>query len=85
MAIFESRIHVWGRSPFPIDMLRYDNAFPDTERDADMITSSVMSIKGRDKLSKTNPITLVVRHDGWSRGPTTARWNSFMWMARIVK
>lgn len=61
-------IEVSGRGPFPVDMLRYDEAFPQSTKDAMAIlgTGHVIGIK------------LVCRRF------TPDRWASFGWAAKEV-
>ncbi len=68
------RFTVEGRVSFPIDMLRYDSAFPDTELDAGLIEATY-----RRGAHGIVAVRLVSHDDG---APTKARWASFMW--RVV-
>lgn len=69
---------VRGSVSFPIDMLRYDHCFPDTEQDSHQITET---INYRDILSKSDDSgwTIVVARyvDSFSDKPTFDRWRSF--------
>ena len=62
-----------GRS-FPIDMLRYDRAIPESEQDSAFISSSMQP---RSVSQRT--IRLVM-----PRQPTLARWESFGWKVIAV-
>jgi hypothetical protein len=64
---FQVKFVVVGASSFPIDMLRYDFCFPDTQQDV-----NAMDVRG------SRCVTLVSRaaHDGV---PTRDRWKSFGW------
>lgn len=66
------RYTVRGRGSFPIDMLRYDCAFPATEVDAGIIERSFAP---RGKM-KTRTILL---ESALKREPTCERWLSFGW------
>jgi hypothetical protein len=64
---------VEGRGEFPLDMLRYDAAWPASERDA--LTAQDREARG------VRQVTLrTIMHKG-SRRPTinVARWHSFGW------
>lgn len=63
---------VTGRGDFPIDMLRYDRAFPATEEDS-------YKIKYTFGTPSKNEPTIKLKSN--LRGPTTARWASFGWYA----
>jgi hypothetical protein len=77
-----SQFTVTGTWPFPVDMLRYDDARPATVSDADLIevltqenaSDAVWSADGRFKRFE---ITLVGERLNFR--PTTARWESFGW------
>jgi len=62
----------WKLAPFPIDMLRYDECFPATERDAAKIYHSINS--DHDGSSIT-----VACYCGRGWRPTSRRWESFSW------
>jgi hypothetical protein len=59
---------VKGLGQFPLDMLRYDNAWPNSEAD-----SSLMQAEDLGRLAHRE-ITLRSL-----TGPTAARWSSFGW------
>jgi hypothetical protein len=65
--IYEWYLVVEGSGEFPIDMLRYDSAFPAEERD-----SSAIQKDGRRR------VVLLRRGVGASEG-SHARWRSFGW------
>jgi len=58
-------------SKFPVDMLRYDRAWPDGSRDAATIEEPVQSRLDTEKVQ--------VHLTGVQR-PTIERWNSFGWI-----
>lgn len=63
------RFAVEGSGDFPIDMLRYDGAFPATERDSYKISEF-----------DHRRVELEAWADGPStRVPTEDRWKSFLW------
>lgn len=66
---FEWFLVVEGRGPFPVDMLRYDSAFPYREED---------SSKCALVYQKSRAIVLCRRGVNESEG-TSARWASFGW------
>jgi hypothetical protein len=67
------RYVVEGVGEFPLDMLRYDNAWPATTLDvASMATESLFNATLRRQ---------VVIHS--YRAPTLARWESFGWRVRV--
>ena len=57
-------------SQFPLDMLRYDQCYPDTEHDSARIEYT---------LDASHPIRLRRTVDNKKRMPTEARWKSFGW------
>lgn len=59
---------VRGAGEFPLDMLRYDRAFPATEAD----TAAMLDVANRRE------VRLVMVSEG-NPFPTMARWDSFMW------
>lgn len=60
---------VEGAGQFPFDMLRYDSAFPASERDS-------YEISHDDKRRRVTLQAWVTRD---SRVPTSGRWESFLW------
>lgn len=60
------RFLVEGSGPFPLDMLRYDKAFPRTEQDANVAQGSRIR----------RSVTLL---SSSLSAPTHARWESFGW------
>jgi hypothetical protein len=70
---------VQGRGVFPMDMLRYDAAYPKTERDSNLIIRLLASSEDR------------VRKEPWSvrlyghTEPTARRWESFGWQVFEVE
>ena len=69
------RFEVTGSGKFPMDMLRYDRAYPDSSVDASLIEYCI------DRHPRT-PQTITLRTE--AHAPTVARWNSFGWYAREV-
>ena len=60
---------VSGKGTFPLDMLRYDQCWPKTPKDAD-------EIKTEGEAHRTaRTITLQT----WKDEPTTSRWSSYGW------
>jgi hypothetical protein len=69
------RFTVEGRYPFPVDMLRYDGAYPYGPSDVENMTSAIKGVtRGTDTLRPTVQIRLVS-----DRTPTIDRWTSFGW------
>jgi hypothetical protein len=64
-----------GSLGFPIDMLRYDSAWPASESDANAITRSVAHA-GSD-----GPVDIEIYMRQY---PTVARWRSFGWVVYAV-
>ena len=62
-----TKFTVEGSGKFPIDMLRYDRAFPCIERDSGQITA-----RGKRRVA-------LLKVDPNRTGPTVARWGSFGW------
>lgn len=68
---------VRGNGYFPIDMLRYDNAWPASESDSHLIQLDRIAA-GKDEWLKPRNIKLQMASCN-GLGPTSARWNSFTW------
>lgn len=64
---------VKGFGFFPLDMLRYDSCFPDTQEDVEKIDNSNMEVSGRSRTVKLR------RNIPRRIQPSIARWNSFGW------
>jgi len=64
------RYRVQGSLPFPIDMLRYDAAWPASETDSNIITST-------HQYENKGLVQVEVRS---RRPPTPGRWESFGWL-----
>ena len=71
------RITVIGNVPFPIDMLRYDACYPDTETDSYGITASFEARNFEARNGRMVRVSVIMIHD-----PTEGRWMSFGW--RII-
>lgn len=74
--LVEVRVTVEGVSPFPIDMLRYDNLVPDAESDSGVIARDYHFRNGE----RAERVTVVLRRyaeKSWR--PTDGRWQSFGW------
>ena len=67
--VFESYLVVEGVGEFPLDMLRYDCAFPATEQDA-----GVALRHERDRRR-----VMLIRRSVFEGGPEVGRWASFGW------
>ena len=65
----EYRYTVEGEGRFPLDMLRFDRAWPASETDSNTIGHAL-----EDGRSSTWRVELVSK-----RKPTTGRWDSFNW------
>ena len=69
------RFIVKGTGSFPIDMLRYDQCFPDDQESAAKIANSVYHSR---MATQDGEICLAAwRLIGWE--PTKKRWESFLW------
>lgn len=66
--VYEKFVVVEGTGDFPLDMLRYDCAFPATEHD-----SAIAS-----HYSNRRAVALILRSVN-DNGPTDPRWTSFLW------
>lgn len=64
---------VEGGGVFPIDMLRYDSAWPASERDSYLIAESLEQGVGRRTI-ELNTVS--------QTAPTFGRWESFGWKAK---
>jgi hypothetical protein len=77
------KYQVRGTSGFPIDMLRYDAAYPDSETDSSKITRSVEHRIVREEYPNTTDeqVTVNVRSYCYNKTewPTERRWQSFGW------
>lgn len=64
---------VQGRGSFPVDMLRYDSCYPNSERDSSLIEGTL-----RDYMSKNRPErwSICIRSAGENPW-TVGRWESF--------
>lgn len=65
---FQKHIVVEGMGDFPLDMLRYDSAFPMTEQDSHIAANQF----------EKRRVALTVRAAN-DLGPTVDRWRSFTW------
>ena len=72
---FPIRYEVKGGSQFPLDMLRYDRAWPESEEDCREISSSL--IGSYIGMHSNRKITLSSHKE-----PTIERWESFLWKVR---
>jgi hypothetical protein len=76
--IWRVEYEVEGTLPFPVDMLRYDGAFPEWETDSRKIESSI-------RMEEDGPVRvrLVAYADKDTaethRAPNKRRWESFGW------
>ncbi len=87
MNAYICQFEVIGRSPFPMDMLRYDCCHPVRSDDVAMIMLS-LQLSHEDSAYRRD--TLADLPDGMyrvrlarvgekSRAPTDGRWSSFLW------
>ncbi len=65
-----------SNTSFPIDMLRYDNAYPAT---CDAV-SAIEHSRNPRRLGEQYKVALVGTHE-----PTVERWNSFNWRVGDVE
>lgn len=73
MAYYVHKITVEGAGQFPIDMLRYDQAFPASEADSAIISQQAdQRVVNLERISGVNI----------PAGATLGRWASFGW--RVV-
>lgn len=80
---FRQEFSVWPKgvySDFPVDMLRYDGAFPATERDSSRITDTLDGYV--EDRSPSEPVDLI-RYVEALEGPTVGRWSSFGWEVKV--
>ena len=70
------RAKVVGSGPFPVDMLRYDKCYPDTERDATAIVHSVKILPLEDRPTS---VDVVQQHLSVRPNWTPERWATFGW------
>lgn len=64
-----------GSTPFPLDMLRYDQAYPVSQRDVQKILET-FAVRSPEPVS----IEVAVQH---AKGFTLSRWQSFGWYAEV--
>lgn len=72
---------VQGSGTFPIDMLRFDSAYPATETVSGRIEATFN--RHHDPLAGTSEKPISLHHRGerdWE--PTVGRWESFGWSVR---
>lgn len=71
---YRTEFYVTGHGEFPVDMLRYDQAYPHSSQDA-----MAMGINTSDlgEILETRTIRMVSLN---SAGPTVDRWRSFGWL-----
>ncbi len=76
--IYHHRYTVVGTYPFPLDMLRYDGAYPATEEDARKMTAAVAGDSLEAVKTKYSIELVAPKHTAhWV--PRRARWESFLW------
>jgi hypothetical protein len=73
--MYETRFEVAGTGRFPIDMLRYDAAFPAFE-------TAAGEMSGADRADGPLRVTLTHYHPTKTWMPAAGRWASFGW--RVV-
>jgi hypothetical protein len=71
MSRYYQRFTVKTSTTFPLDMLRYDTCFPDTEQDAGKIYYNLVDHR--------YPLEVKIARWIWQKAdrPTIARWESF--------
>lgn len=74
--MLKQTFRVIGRSSFPLDMLRYDRCFPDTQTDVAKIE---LARNGNCHEHEALEITLARFVSRAKDQPTLALWNSFLW------
>ena len=67
---------VTGRLPFPVDMLRYDAAYPTDPRSVDTLTAALKGSYGV-VLAPTEVAPIIRLRSNYP--PTVDRWKSFGW------
>lgn len=72
---FEHRFKVWGKTAFPIDMLRYDNCRPATVQDSAKIARSQKQAPGELVFVELFSVTT---DKNWR--PAADRWREFGWV-----
>ena len=75
MKLFKQTFTVTGSYPFPMDMLLYDRACPDTQADSGFISGSIEH--PYDKEHVVNILRYVTEKTNL---PTVERWKSFGWI-----
>ncbi len=76
MKRFQITYQVQGGVSFPLDMLRYDQSWPETE----VGDNGSYAIERSVNHESDGPVTIRLRHNGprdWY--PTEGRWESFGW------
>lgn len=66
----EKRFTVFGKFPFPLDMLRYDSCYPNAESDSAKIHTTF------HKAGELVEVELATRS---THAPSIGRWESFCW------
>lgn len=78
---YESEVS--GIGPFPVDMLRYDAAYPAREEDSVRIMSSIdrrLAAPGSDERNARHHVRVISE-----RHLTSARWQSFGWLVDTTR
>jgi hypothetical protein len=74
MEAYEHFFTVWGTTPFPIDMLRYDCCWPATAADSLAIERSIAN---RDSQAAVVRLMSRIQRRHWR--PAADRWRTFGW------
>ncbi|KRT69414.1 MAG: hypothetical protein XU15_C0011G0096 [candidate division NC10 bacterium CSP1-5] len=72
MKVYRQTFQVTGLGSFPLDMLRYDECYPRTERDTALIDQSFQE-------ANVQYIGLERILTDEAKDPTFDRWKSFLW------
>lgn len=74
------RFRVYGRGPFPVDMLRHDCCYPADTTSAFQIMEDASG--GIETYRKVREVVLITN---MRLGPTVERWRSFGWSCNDIE
>lgn len=85
MATYRHRAVVSGKGQFPVDMLRYEQCWPDSDCDAHAIAGTLQRWENLSPAHALPAKITVAKFNGEKRPSwTTARWKSFGWTVKVL-
>lgn len=79
MRAYKYIVTLWGSTPFPIDMLRYDRCTPHRETDSQIIAASIAQ---DTEINAAVEVVKFTKDPKWE--PTRGRWESRLWRVMDV-